>query len=149
MDPALDAEGTNTAIPETTAVFIIASYQYVACGAIFSVGVPWKQWPTRNRAFCVWLLVVALSAIGVTLLPSADIATLLSLQQPPPAFRWALWGLGIVAFLSYFVAIGAVFAARSSGLLSLIEFRGPPKIHKALRKEWRDSLGARVVINKI
>jgi magnesium-transporting ATPase (P-type) len=137
MDPAEDAEGTNSAIPETTAVFIVASFQYVACGVIFSVGTPWKQWPTTNRAFCFWMLVISLSALGITVLPTDALYSTLSLQRPPYAWNLELLGIGCAAFLSYFVALGGLAQAKRLGWLAPCECRGPRKAHKVLRQEWQ------------
>jgi magnesium-transporting ATPase (P-type) len=148
--PEADAEGTNTAIPETTAVFIVASFQYIACGAIFSVGHPWKQWPTRNRSFGLWMLVITLSALGITLGPTRDFYDTLSLQMPPYEWNLELLGLGIAAFLAYFLGIGALVYMRRAGWLAPLRWRGPPKPHKTLRREWATQFasGGRGALNR-
>ena len=136
MDPAADPEGTNSAIPETTTLFIVASFQFIGCALIFSVGHPWKKWPTSNPAFCFWLGVVALSTLVLTLRPSSSLYAALTLQLPPYEWSLSLLGFGIAAFLSYFVALGGVYYAKGRGWLAALECRPPPKPHKALRREW-------------
>jgi hypothetical protein len=136
MAPGTDAEGTNSAIPETTSIFIVAAFQFIGCALIFSVGHPWKKWPTANPAFCCWLGVVALSTLYLTLAPSDSMYALLSLQRPPYSWNLSLLGFGIAAVLSYFVALGGVFYAKAQGWLAALECRPPPKPHKILRREW-------------
>jgi len=137
MDPALDVEGTNSAIPETTSVFIVASFQFLGCAMIFSVGgYPWKKWPSSNWMFCSWMAVVALSTLFLTLVPNNATYSFLSLQRPPYTWSLALFGLGIFAFLAYFFALGGVYYAKSRGWLAIIECRGPMKPHKKFRKVW-------------
>jgi cation-transporting ATPase 13A2 len=46
-----DEEGTNSRIPETTTVFLMAMLQYVAVAIIFSIGYPWKL-PTYTNCKC-------------------------------------------------------------------------------------------------
>jgi len=138
MAPGTDPEGTNSAIPETTSLFIVASYQFIGCAAIFSVGHPWKQWPTANPAFCAWLGVVALSTLGLTLAPSDAAYATLSLQRPPYSWSWSLLGLGLAAAVSYFVALGGVYYAKGRGWLAALECRPPPKAHKVLRRQWEE-----------
>ena len=136
MSPGSDAEGTNSAIPETTSLFIVAAFQFIGCALIFSVGHPWKRWPTANPAFCCWLGVVALSTLVLTLAPSDALYASLSLQRPPYSWNLSLLGFGLAAFLSYFVALGGVFYAKGQGWLAALECRPPPKPHKTLRREW-------------
>ena len=137
MDPALDLEGTNSAIPETTSVFIVASFQFLGCATIFSVGgSPWKKWPTSNLMFCFWMCVVALSTLVITLLPSDAVYSFLSLQRLPYSWNLALLGQGIFAFLAYFFVLGGVYYAKSKGWIAMLECRGPPKPHKHFRAVW-------------
>ena len=141
MREGSDAEGTNTAIPETTAVFIVAAWQFVACALVFSVGHPWKKWPTANPLFCAWLAVVALSALGITLVPLPAFYSLLSLQVPPYEWNLQLLGISLAAFAAYFVALGALAAVKRRGWLARLECRGPPKPHKVVRREWAEQWG--------
>lgn len=60
---------------------------------------------------------------------------------PPQGWSWSLFGIGVAAFLSYFVAIGGVFACRARGLLAPLECRGARKPHKALRAAWDAQFG--------
>ena len=136
LDPATDSEGTNSAIPETTSIFIVAAFQFIGCALIFSVGHPWKKWPTSNLAFCFWMAVVTVSTLGMTLFPSDSFYAMLSLQRPPYSWNLSLLGFGIAAFLSYFVALGSVFYAKARGWVAMLEHRPPPKAHKVLRREW-------------
>jgi magnesium-transporting ATPase (P-type) len=142
MAEGTDPEGTNTAIPETTAVFIVAAWQFVACALVFSVGHPWKKWPTANPLFCAWLAVVALSALGITLVPLPAFYSLLSLQVPPYEWNLQLLGISLAAFLAYFVALGGLAWVKRRGGLAAIQCRGPPKPHKLLRREWAEQWGA-------
>ena len=66
---AVDPEGTNSATPETSAVFLVASLQFVACACIFAQGQPWKRSPLTNRPFCAWLAVCALAGVLLLLAP--------------------------------------------------------------------------------
>ena len=131
-----DPEGTNSAIPETTSLFLVAAFQFIGCAIIFSVGYPWKMWPTANPAFCFWLGVVILSTLGLTLYPTEAAYSLLSLQGVPYSWNLSLLGLGVAAFLSYFVVLGALYRIKSAGWLAALECRPPLKPHKALRREW-------------
>lgn len=138
MDPLVDTEGTNSAIPETTSVFIVASYQFLGCAAIFSVGgYPWKKWPTSNTAFCAWFCVIVASTLLLTIAPTDTIYYFLSLQRPPYTWNLALFGLGLLGFMAYFVAVGGVYAAKAMGWISMLEFgKGPMKPHKVFRRQW-------------
>jgi len=48
MSSHLRAEGTNSAIPETTTVFLMSCLQYIAVATIFSIGFPYKQGTHKN-----------------------------------------------------------------------------------------------------
>ncbi len=138
-DPALDEEGVNAAIPETSTVFLLASFQYLACAIIFSVGHPWKASPLRNRPFCLWLLVVALSAFGLFLFPTDGLYAFLSLQRMPFAWNLQLLALAVASFLAYFAFMGGLAALKRAGIISRLErrfFRGPTKPHKEVRRAW-------------
>ena len=136
---AVDPEGTNSATPETSAVFLIASLQFVACACIFAQGQPWKLSPLTNRPFCAWLAVCALAGVLLLLAPSDALYGSLSLQRLPPDANGALLALSLASFASYFVALRALRAAREAGLVASLEnrfFRGAPKPHRELRKSW-------------
>lgn len=144
MDPDNDPEGTNTAIPETTSVFLMANFQYLACAVIFSVGHPWKASPARNRPFVFWLLVVALSAFGLFLLPTDALYKWLSLQRMPFSWNLELLALSIFSFLCYFGFMIGLAMLKKGGYVAKLEqafFRGPPKPHKSLRRSWEKQFG--------
>ena len=140
MAEADDPEGTNSATPETTAVFLMASLQYVACAMIFAVGTPFKLSPTTNRPFMVWLTVCALASLGLFLLPTDALYAALSLQRFPSGFNVVLLALSVASFLSYFaLMLGLRWCKEHTAFVADLErrfFRGPAKPHRALRNAW-------------
>jgi cation-transporting P-type ATPase 13A2 len=143
MDPEKDKEGTNSATPETTSVFLIASLQFVACASIFSRGQPWKSSPLTNKPFIIWLLVCFISSLVLFLAPSQGLYDALSLQLLPSDFNIVLLVIASFSFASYFLAMFALqYAKENTGFIRYLEeslFRGPPKAHKAIRKWWIDT----------
>jgi len=135
----VDPEGTNSATPETSAVFLVASLQFVACACIFAQGQPWKRSPLTNRPFCAWLTVCALAGVLLLLAPSDAAYSALSLQRLPAAANAALLAIALASFASYFAALYALRAARARGWVAALEdrfFRGAPKPHRELRRSW-------------
>ncbi len=140
MDPEKDKEGTNSATPETTSVFLIASLQFVACASIFSRGQPWKSSPLTNKPFIIWLLVCFISSLVLFLAPSQGLYDALSLQLLPKEFNILLLIIASFSFASYFIAMYALqYAKEHTQIIRSLEetfFRGPPKAHKAIRQWW-------------
>ena len=139
-----DPEGTNSATPETSAVFLVASLQFVACAAIFADGRPWKQSPLTNVPFCAWMAVCAAAGVLLLLAPSDAVYGALSLQRLPADANVALLAIGVASFASYFAAMRALRAARERGLIASLEnhfFRGAPKAHRTLRDSWATQFG--------
>ena len=147
MDPEKDAEGTNSATPETTSVFLIASLQFVACACIFSRGQPWKSSPLTNKPFILWLLVCFISSLVLFLAPSQGLYDAISLQLLPKEFNILLLVIAFFSFASYFLAMFALqYTKEHTGLIRSLEetlFRGPPKAHKAIRQWWESQKGNR------
>lgn len=147
MDPEKDTEGTNSATPETTSVFLIASLQFVACACIFSRGQPWKSSPLTNKPFIIWLLVCFISSLVLFLAPSQGLYDAISLQLLPKEFNVLLLVIAFFSFASYFLAMFALqYTKEHTGLIRSLEetlFRGPPKAHKAIRQWWESQKGNR------
>ena len=61
--------------------------------------------------------------------------------MPPYEWNLQLLGISLAAFLAYFVALGALAAAKRRGWLTAIECRGPPKPHKVARRAWAEQWG--------
>jgi hypothetical protein len=139
-----DAEGTNTAIPETTVVFLMSCVQYVAVATIFSLGQPFKEGTHKNPIFLFWLLFCALCAILLFFSVESWIYWLIGMQELPAAFTRQLFGWSMLSFCLYFAWWGLVVAARLRGGLraisNLVRGAREPQ-HKRLRFAWRAQFG--------
>lgn len=146
-----DSEGTNSAIPETTSVFLLANAQYAAVATIFSNGWPWKRPVWYNWPFCGWL--VLSSFISALLLlspqPQRNVAdSLISLESLPYSWYLELLGWSIGALVAYALGIGACYELKRRGGFSAIDractqcyrrrAKVEEKLHKRLRREWRE-----------
>jgi hypothetical protein len=141
-----DPEGTNASVPETSSVFLVAMYQYVAVAIIFSVGHPWKQPTWTNTPFCGWLLVVVAVSTWVLLCDDAGVYRFLGVQRMPRGWHAALGGYAALGLALYAVFIGGAWLAKARGWFAALGARAralrgappaAPKPHKALRAEWR------------
>jgi hypothetical protein len=158
-EPPPDPDGLNSAVPETTSVFLMAAPQYIACALVFSMlGHPWKQAVTRNKPFCAWLGVVALTTVLLFLKPDDVANAFLSLYPTPYAWNLQLLGWSVLSFVSYFAYCGLLYGMRRAGwfsarLWSLRACRrgeagevngGGEKTHKRLRRAWAAQFGEAV-----
>jgi cation-transporting ATPase 13A2 len=149
-----DYEGTNSAIPETTTVFLMSCVQYVAVATIFSLGQPYKEGTHKNPIFLVWLLFCAVCAILLFFSVEGWIYWLIGMQELPSAWNRELFGWSVLSFFLYFAWWGLIVLARLRGGLRAISnaFCGRKEAqHKRLRFAWRaqfglPSLPARVVV---
>jgi cation-transporting ATPase 13A3/4/5 len=136
-----DSEGTNSAIPETSSVFLMASIQYVAVAIIFSVGYPWKKPTWTNRIFSGWLLVVTVINLLLFLSPNPVVGyNFLSLQVMPYNWNLVLLGLSLASFVGYFIFIAICYNLRARGVFRKLTNclrRTQPKLHKLIKAEWK------------
>jgi hypothetical protein len=134
-----DPEGTNSATPEATSVFLMAGLQYCACALIFSMGHPWKQSVAKNRAFVGWVAVVALTTLLLFLAPADAADDFLSLYRTPYDWNLQLLGWSLLSFAVYFAHTGLLHALRRAGAFSARVWcgaRARVKTHKRLRRQW-------------
>lgn len=138
-----DVEGTNSAIPETSTVFLMSFLQYFACAILFSIGAPWKQTVLRNRVFCFWLAVVFICSLLVFFTEDTTALEFLSLQGMPQPWLRELFGWSVLSFFTYFAYWGLCLAGRYYGVYRYIStmFGAREKQHKRLRRQWRSQFG--------
>ena len=120
IPPPPDAEGLNSATPETTAVFLVAMFQYVAVAVIFSLGWPWLRPPWTNTPFSVWIAIASLVSALVLLSQNEVARNVLNLVYRPPAWNNEIlvWSIGSVA--SYALFIAGLSALRRRGVFAAI-----------------------------
>jgi len=148
MDPDEDEEGTNSKIPETSTVFLLAMLQYVAVATIFSLGYPWKRPTYSNYAFSGWLAVVTITSVLLFIFPSKSIYDWLSLVVMPQAWQLELLVWSILALLSYFAVYGCIMYWKRKGAFAAATrhcrcFRRQEKPHKRMRRHWEQLMGTR------
>ena len=145
MNPDDDPEGTNSAIPETTTVFLMAMLQYVAVATIFSIGYPWKMATWRNVYFSGWLAIVTAVSIFIYVKPTAEVYDFIGLQRLPIDWHLELFGWSALSFASYFLFVGAAYLLRTRGVFKALACCSacrrtlPP--HKVARAVWCRQLG--------
>jgi hypothetical protein len=141
-----DPEGTNAAVPVTTSLFLVASYQYLAVAIIFSLGGPWKRPTWTNRPFCAWLAVVMVVSTAIALVQDPALYRFVGLAVLPPAWHAALLGYAALSLVLYTGFIAGAWAARRAGLFTAlgaaVGLRRMVKPHKRLRAEWAVRMGA-------
>jgi magnesium-transporting ATPase (P-type) len=138
MVPSEDKEGVNAEIPETSSVFLMASFQYVAVAYIFSDARPWKQAVHMNLGFSTWLLVVFAVSLLLLALPWYQLYGWLSLQKLPSEWLRTLVLWSLFAMAVYFIVFYAARYARRRGVFTQIEqriFGVHMKQHKLVRKQ--------------
>ena len=119
-NPPPDPEGINSATPETTAVFLVAMFQYVGVATIFSLGHPWLRPPWYNRPFTTWIIIA--SAVSALVLLSQDTVTetQLSLLRRPDVWNEEILAWSAASVVSYVLFIAALAAAKRKGVFSAI-----------------------------
>jgi cation-transporting ATPase 13A2 len=148
-------EGTT---PESTAVFIFAAWQYVACSLIFaSSGFPYKRVFCTNVWFTVWLVVVIVCSLLIWFVPSEVADDFFELKDLPEEWRLQLFGWAMLSFCLYFAFWGLCVAFRNYGVFRFFGrlcFHRHHKQHRQLRASWAQQFGAvsrstRVAPNKV
>lgn len=141
MDPADDPMDTNHRIPETTAVFLIASFQYIACASIFSGrGRPWKRSTWTNPILMFWMAVITISAVVLLIFQENFpwVYDYIGLQPIPKSFRYTLLIIALGGIVLYYLGIGLVDLMKILGYLKRIDWDKKEKTHKQLRRVWAD-----------
>jgi cation-transporting P-type ATPase 13A2 len=139
-----DYEGTNSGIPETTSVFLMATLQYSATAAIFSIGAPYKLSTFKNPLFVLWLVFTSICGILLFFAVEDWVYWVIGMQVLPSDWLRDLFGWSVLSFAMYFVWWGILVAARHRGVLRAVSTAWCSRRdaqHKRLRGEWRRQLG--------
>ena len=150
--PGDDAEGTNSAIPITTSLFLMGCGQLVAVALVFADGAPWKRSPARNLPFAAWAALVT-AAVALLLADPDALAgapyAWLSLVPLPPTWRAQLAGLTLAAAATYLATAAATRALHAAGAFSAAQRRMPcagcrrqRSLHRVLADAWARKLRA-------
>jgi magnesium-transporting ATPase (P-type) len=147
-----DAEGTNSRVPQTTSLFIMACFQLAACAALFAHGGPWKRSPlAANAPFAAWLALVVATSTALFFAPGplAPLYAWLSLQRLPDAWLRRLFAATLLSAASYVALAAALAALRAAGACAALQraapcarCRRPRSEHRALADAWAAKLRA-------
>ena len=151
--PSTDGTDLNSAVPVTSSLFLLASYQYVACAIIFSFGAPWKRGVWLNRPFSGWLTLVIAVSLWLQLDPLPNVYALLGIMPMPYKWQLSLLGWGAFSMLMYGAVMLCLVRSRRAGLFSRGGVLGrccggaPEKPHARLRKEWAKLMSGKAVVS--
>jgi cation-transporting ATPase 13A2 len=148
---APDDEGTNSAVPETTTLFLMGCGQLVACAVVFAHGGRWKRPPlASNRLFAAWALAAAAAVAGLFAAPDAlggAAYAALSLLPLPAAWRGALAAMTLASAATYAAIAAAARAAHAAGACAAAQRAAPcaacrrqPSLHRTLARAWARKL---------
>jgi cation-transporting ATPase 13A3/4/5 len=91
-----DSYGSNSAIFETSSLFVYANFQYLTSAFIFSLGKQWKQAIYTNYVFCIWWAICLLTSFFLLFSYDNVFFPFLQVLWTPKAWRlemlyWALF----------------------------------------------------------
>lgn len=142
--PLRGGDDSEVQSSDNTALFIGSCFQYIFIAAILSVGPPYRESMSKNKAFVFVLIGTSLFTVLIMHVSTDSfLGTLMDLSFLSESFKGVIVGLVAINFAVSYICEQWVFPALSSGLQRTARFLGLPtkersnKAYKRIKASYK------------
>jgi len=132
-----DPYGSNSAIFETSSLFVYANFQYLTSAFIFSLGKQWKQAIYTNYWFCMWWGVTLVTSLFLLFTYNDLFFPFMQILWIPVAWRQEMFYWAVVNTVMNLVAEFGLSGCKACGCFTR-NTGNRRKDHKIYREEFTE-----------